>query len=225
MHFHPLLVGPIGAVPLFLIVYFLCFLFLDRQTPANKRHTYEVAGGISCMSAGQALRPTTITSRVESRPIRVVPCVVTCEPIFCLPTYRPSLASFLTHRKYVRSRHPVPLRTCSPDWLGCRKGVGHTKITFKGAASRSSFPLSYMFDAATVTVQITKCRSLIPFSCAQFVLRFFFQVRCVCRSSSGKSLWSHHRHVDYTRATFGSLHTFVFFNFSCFSLSLTLLSC
>ncbi|KAL6833484.1 hypothetical protein J3E69DRAFT_324185 [Trichoderma sp. SZMC 28015] len=70
MHFRPLLVGPIGAVPLFLIVYFLCFLFLDRQTPANKRHTYEVAGGISCMSAGQALRPTTshLPCRVKAHP-------------------------------------------------------------------------------------------------------------------------------------------------------------
>ncbi|KAL7959980.1 hypothetical protein V8C34DRAFT_277924 [Trichoderma compactum] len=139
-----------------------------------------------------------------------------CEPHLC-----PSLASsypqeILYYKYYYKHVNPgililsVPLRTCSPDWLGRRKGAGHTK-THSPAASRSSFPLSYMFGAATVLC-CTNHKVSLAYSHFPAPIRLSFlssRFRCVCRSSSGKSFWSHHRHVDYTRATLGPLHTFV----------------
>lgn len=66
-----------------------------------------------------------------------------------------------------------------------------------------------MFDAATVTIQITNYHSLITFSRANSSFVFFFpSPLCVSLLLWQKLSWSHHRHVDYTRATFGPLHTF-----------------
>lgn len=66
-----------------------------------------------------------------------------------------------------------------------------------------------MFDAATVTVQITKCHSLITFSRANSSFVFLSRSAVCVAPPLVKAARSHHRHVDYTRATFGPLHTFV----------------
>lgn len=142
-------------------------------------------------------------------------------PSFCFSNLSPIIpCMFLTHRKIDPGiLYPVPLRTCSPDWLGRRKGARHIKNTFKGAASRSSFPLSYMFDAAVVTVQIIKYHSLIPIFPRQFVLRFFFPGSlCVSLLLWQKLLVSpppRGLHSSHLR-TFAH---FRFFNFFCFPLS------
>ncbi|KAL6811076.1 hypothetical protein GGI42DRAFT_207691 [Trichoderma sp. SZMC 28013] len=202
----------------------LFFLFLDRQTPANKRHTYEVAGGISCMSAGQALHPTTshLPCRVKAHPS---PCSsMCCEPHLCL-----SLASSYP-REIRRSRQILILSRCAHARL---TGWGAERVpdTRKRLPGRHPDHLFRFLICSTpllcCAVQITKV-SLAYSHCPAPIRPSFFlssRFRCVCRSSSGKSFWSHHRHVDYTRATLGPLHTFVSSTSSVFFLSQTLLSC
>lgn len=53
----------------------------------------------------------------------------------------------------------------------------------------------------------------------QFVLRFSSTSAVCVAPPLAEAAWSHHRHVDYTRATFGPLHTFVSSTFFCFPLS------